>query len=352
MGMSTKINFDVGVIAELDVTQFKNILVIAGTQKALEAFEKKVKPHIKKPFRIFENVPVNLTDYVVYNAYNYANDEKVDCIISVGGEAALDCGKIVAMLLSQGGYLHDYLPGGKIGPHGIMPGRVHHITVPAMPAAGYEISNTACFVINGEKKTISSPHIIPDVTYIDPHVMDEMPLDLWASRGVDCFVTALMAYVSKNANAMSDAYAEKAIESYLKAWQKLSKKPGDHELIKHAAVASMNAFLASNFAGRGAVHAVADVLAGRFGFRYGIALALVAPEVCKFVQDANPKKFKSVGDISKIIKNAGVGAVSLKGKLNEEEIEKIASMCLANEAIHNPKRMELVDVKEILRRLP
>lgn len=366
-GVATKINFDTGVIKNLDLSTFKNVLVIAGTENSLRIFEKRVKPLINTEFHVFTNIPVKLTDHIVYSVYNYASDKKIDCILSVGADAVMECGRLVGLLFSQGGYLHDYIPGGKIGPHGILPSKIYHITVPTMIAAGYEISSCATFFINNEKKVLESQYLIPDATYIDPQLMTGMPANLWAVRAFECFTTALMAFVSTLSNPTSDAYAKQALDSYINHFKGLLEKPDDVELIKHAAAASINSFMAANFSSRGGAHAIADALMARYGFRYGVALAVVCAEVCAFYYDSASKKFDEVAvmlgaksgnkaaiktAISKLVKQSGVQVPLLADKLKDSDIEKLA-LASTNYAVKgSPKEMSAADVAQILRRLP
>ena len=365
--VATKINFDVGVIGKLDVRKFKNVLVLTGMQYSLEIFEKQVRPLIKKAnCHVFTSIPVHLTDSVVYSVMNYAVDKKIDCIISVGVESVMDCGRLVSLLLSHGGYLHDYLPGGKVGPYGIMPNVIHHITVPIMPAAGYEISSYASFRIDGDKKMLISPYLVPKATYIDPNIMKNLPPDLWAVLGFDCFATSFMAYVSAYANPTSDAFALQALGSYADYYAKIIREPSNIEHIKHAAIASINAFLAANYSGTGAVHAIADALSAKFGLRYGTALAMVCPEVCAFLYPANKQRFDHVmkmlggkggsavsvkNTISELINKNGIQLPPLIGKLSTEEVDKLARESMNYAMRGSAKKMTEKDVKGILGRL-
>ena len=365
--MATKINFDVGVINKLDVSKFRNVLVLTGTQYSLEIFEKKIRPLIKKTnCHVFTSIPVHLTDTIVYSVMNFAADKKIDCIISVGVESVMDCGRLVSLLLSHGGFLHDYLPDGRYGYYGITPYMIHHITVPIMPAAGYEISSYASFRINGDKQMLISPYLIPKATYIDPCIMTNLPPDLWAVLGFDCFTTALMAYVSAYANPTSDAFAEQALISYAEFHKKLMQEPNNIEYIKHAAIASINSFLAANYSGTGPVHAIADVLSAKFGFRYGTALAMVCPEVCAFLYNANKQRFDKVvhmlgekggssaaikNAISKLIRDKGIQLPSLTGKLSSGEIEKLARDSINYAMSGSIKKVTEQDVVKILGRL-
>jgi len=366
--LATKINFDEGIINTLNVNTFKNILVLTGTQYSLETFEKKIKPLIKKNCHVYANISGNLTDELIYSAVNFASDKKIDCIISVGADNVMDCGRLVSLLLSHGGQLHDYFLGGSKGPLGITPKTIHHITVPIMPAAGYEIASYASFKSGNSKFILESPYLIPMETFIDPLIMQGLPPDLWPIILFDCFATAMSAYVSAYANPTSDAFAEQALSSYINHSKLLLKDPNNLEHIKHAATASINAFLAANFSSRGAMHAISDVLFAKLNLRYGSALACVCAEVSAFFYDSNKARYDKIAtmiggkggtaasvksSISKMIKESGLYVPSFTGKLSTEELEQFALESMSSGAMRgNTKQMTAKDVYGVLRRLP
>jgi len=364
--VTTKINFAEGVIHTLDLNAFKNVLVLTGTQYSLEIFEKKIRPLIKTNCHVYPSITTNLTDYVIYGALNFASDKNIDCIISVGPQAVMNCGRFVSLLLTHGGFLHDYLPGGTIGPHGIHPNKIYHITVPTMPSAGYEIANFAHFYYGTDKYMVSSPYLIPKATYIDPLIMRGLPSDLWAVLGFDCFITAMAAYVSMYANPTSDAYAKQAMETFLAIYKKLLQNPQDTELIKQMCAASINSFLATNYSSTGAAHAIAAALAARFGFQFGTALAVVAGEVASTCYASNKERFDYVAKligatttggpaiksaINNLIKQLGIKAPKLKDKFNDVEIEKLAYSSMNCSMKGNAKTLNVKDVIKILGRL-
>jgi len=279
----------------------------------------------------------------------------------------MDCGRLVSLLLSHGGFLHDYLPGGTIGPFGISPNKIYHITVPIMPTAGYEISNHASFKIGNRKYMLESPYLVPKATYIDPELMTGLPRELLAVILFDCFATALMAYVSRYANPTSDEFALSALNSYITHSKRLLNEPNKIKYIKHEAAASLNAFLAANYSSLGAVHAIAEVLEARFGMRFGSALAYVCAEVCAFCYDANPKRYNKIAKmlgaqgkgasevkkaINNLIKDMKICMPSLKGKIRDAEYEKLAFDAVNHHAMSGcAKQMTINDVADILRKL-
>jgi len=276
--LATKINFDVGAVSGLDFSEFKNVLVITGTQHSLRVFEEKVRPMFfgkKTNFHIWTNISVNLPDYEVYSVMNFASGNNIDCILTVGADAVMDCGRLCNLLLSHGGFLHDYLLGGSMGTYGITEKVLPHITVPTMPSAGSEISGSAHFRQGNVVKTITSAFLVPSATYIDPLMMTGLPGELWAVRGFSAFATATVALNSVGANETSNSYAKAALDGYMKHVINLPKSPDDIELIKHACVVSINSLLAANYAEVGAEYAKVIDLVSRHGIRIGLAWAMV-----------------------------------------------------------------------------
>ena len=315
-----KVNFDVNAFkTDLDLSAFNHVLVITGTQNSLRAFETKVRPVLeakKVNFKVFTNISANLTEHEVYSVVNYVKGDEIDCILSVGADAVMDCGRLVSLLLSHGGFLHDYLPGGSVGPAGITEKVIHHKTVPTMPAAGSEISNQSTVRIGGQSVIIASPFLIPDEAFVDPKLMTDMPGDLWAIRGFDGFATALGAYVSEKANEFSDTYALPALQSYIGHARYLVKDPNNLGNIRHACVVSMNAFLAASYSGTGLYCIIANSLVSRLGIRRGVAQALICPQTSAHLYEKNPARFDEVAKmlggkdikdaITKLVKSLGI----------------------------------------------
>jgi len=361
LNVATNINLDVGVIDKLNLGKAKNVLVLSGAYYGLKSFEKFIEPHLKElkvKYYVYPKLSVNLNSDTVYAVTNFARNKNIDLIISCGGSAIMDCGKLVNLLLSQGGSLDDYL-NGKI----ILPGLIDHITVPMLSGAGSEISPSAVFAHNKEMKVITHHAIMPRVTYIDPVVMQGLPKILWACVGFECFATAIAAYVSPKATSISDNFAKQSMMRYQKFIFKLLKDPDSVECIKEIEVAAINAFIAANIAGTGAIHAMASALNAEFNFRQGIAISMVAGEVCARSYEYNKEKFDKVlqimksGDdiktaVNKHLKKIGLVVPSLKSHLDAVQFERFARACLSISGNADPKCFTVMDIVSMLKNIP
>ena len=363
-GIATKINLDTGVIKTLDVDRFKNVLVLTGAHYSVKVFDEKIRPLIKKAnVHIYSGIPTNPTDLNVYNITSFARTKDIDCILSVGGGSVMDCGRLVGLLLSHGGLLHEYLAGGTIGPLGITPNLIYHITVPTVSGTGAEISCKSGFISNKEMKTVYSPYLAPQATYLDPEIMKGIPVSNWAGISFNTFATALAAYVSTYANITSDMFAKEALKGYIEYSPKLAKDVDNVEYIKQMEVASINAFIATNFSSTGAAHAIADVLSAKINIRYGEALALVCGEIHKRSYSENKERYDEVIKmlsktdkdikvvIDKLIKKIKMLLPSVKERLEDIGIGKVASECMTYVMRGNPKLFAQKEIESILKSL-
>lgn len=361
----TKINFDKGVISNLDVNKFQNVLVLTGAINSLNIFKKSIAPLIKTTYHLYYGISSNPTENTIYNITNYAREKDIDCILSIGGGAVMDCGRIVSLLLSHGGLLHEYVIGGTIGTYGISPNLIYHITVPTISGTGAEVSCMSTYNTHFGKKTIYSPNLFPHATYIDPQLMLGISQKLWTNIAFNCFVQALEAYVSVYANPLSDQLALDAMKLYLKVAHKLTKNTNSIVLIEKMVEASINSLMAVNMSSRGAVYAIAEAISSNINVNFGAALAYVCAEVCERNYEFNKEKYDEIinlitdknntGNIKDIIttfiKKIGLTVPNISSKLNDELLLKISRNSINLNMQGNPKMMSFIDVQDVLKTL-
>ncbi|MDR0850834.1 MAG: iron-containing alcohol dehydrogenase [Christensenellaceae bacterium] len=362
--VSTKINLDIGVINRLDTKKFKNILVLTGPKNSLDIFKQKVEPHLKKgKYIVYSQISANPADGEVYLITNSVRDKNIDCIISVGGGSVMDCGRLVSLLLSHSGFLHDYVLGGSLGTGSITSNLIHHITIPTVCGTGAEISAISAVTINGRKQRIFSPYLVPEATYIDPELMKNIPVKLWAGIGFECFAGAIEAYTSTLSNVSSDNFALEALKEYVKTMPKILKEPNKVEYIKQMAIASLNSTMAVGMSSLGAIHAIGEALSGRLNLHTGIALAIVAPSVCEFNYEANKPKYDNLKEVfgytkqrsikaavGEIINNTGVFVPKIKDKI-KDILDDIVQDSMNHILLGNARPVKPEDILKILEKL-
>lgn len=381
--LATKINLDNGVIKKLKIKDYKNVLVLTGPKNSLAIFKKHIEKRLKTKFHLYSKVRTNPSENDIYNIINFARGKKIDAILSVGGGAVMDCGRMVSLLLSHGGLLHEYVEGGTIGTMGITPNLIYHITVPTISGSGGEVSGVATFKRANRFNTISSPFLRPNETYIDPKLMVNIPKQVWANIAFGGFVRSLEAYVSTYSTYVSDMFAEEALKGYITNLKPLLADTKNLDYINKIVVASLNSLIAKNMSSGGAITAIASSLSATLNIHHGTCLALLTAEVSELNYSHNKTKYnkiiemfgekvsdkkggkkadeKKVDDkkptktisevLSKFIEEIGVHLPSIKNKLNDLAIDVVSTQSITNKLFGNPKDITKQDVMKILSKL-
>ena len=228
---------------------------------------------------VYDGVQPNPTTSNVQEGLSVLNQQQCDFVISLGGGSPHDCAKAIALLSTNGGMIEDYEG-------------VDKSTKPALPLIA--INTTAgtasemtrfCIITNEETKVkmaIVDPHVTPAISVNDPQLMLGMPANLTAATGMDALTHAIEAYLSNNANPMTDAMACKAIEMIAKYLPKVVEDGSDLEAREQMACAQFMAGVAFNNAGLGYVHAMAHQLGGVYNLPHGVCNAVLLPHVMVF----------------------------------------------------------------------
>ncbi len=123
------------------------------------------------------------------------------------------------------------------------------------------------------------------------------PGGLTAATGMDALTHAVEAYVTLNANPMSDAVAAQAIKLIAGNLRQAVAYGQNIEARENMAYASLLAGMAFNNAGLGYVHAMAHQLGGFYDMPHGVANAVLLPHVERFNLNCNLKKFAEIAEM-------------------------------------------------------
>ncbi len=227
-------------------------------------------------------------------------------IIAVGGGSVIDTAKALALLAVNGGSIRDYLFGGS---RTICTSPLPLIAVPTTAGSGSEVT-AASVIDDGEqqsKLSVTDQRLIPCYAVIDPNLHVGMPQAVTASTGMDALTHAIEAYVSKNANPVSDAYAEKCIQLVGQHLLSAVKDGTNLEARGGMALAAVLGAAAYLNAGLGAVHGISQSTAAIAHTPHGVTNAILLPHVMSLNLPGNPLKF---AEIARLL-GADVGGRSL-----------------------------------------
>ena len=316
------------------------------------------------PYLVFDQISQEPGLTLADKGLELARDFGADCVIGAGGGSAMDVGKAVAILLTNGGKAEDYLGLGRIKKAG-----VPKIMVPTTAGTGAEVTFTAVFINEktGSKGGMNGDPLYPDAAILDPGLTLSLPQAVTGTIGIDAFTHALEAYVSTQANPVSDMYARQAITLISENLPLAYAHGGNLEARSNMLLGSLLAGKALAIAGVGLVHAMSYPLGGMYHTPHGLANAVLLPYVVDYNIIGNPQKFAEIALMmgydtgSRPAIEAGRVAVEAVYNLNtevgipdnlstlgveKEKIEEMAGIALTvtRPVENNPRKPSMEDV--------
>jgi alcohol dehydrogenase class IV len=207
-----------------------------------------------------------------------ARREQCDLVIALGGGSAIDAGKAVAALLTNGGELGDYLE--VIGKgQSLRHPPVPFIAVPTTAGTGSEVTRNAVLASAEHRVKVSlrSPLMLARLAAVDPELTLELPPALTASTGLDALTQLIEPYVSIRANPLTDGFCLEGLRRVSRSLRRAYHCGGDITARGDMSLASLLGGLALANAGLGVVHGFAAPVGGMFDAPHGAVCAALLP---------------------------------------------------------------------------
>lgn len=316
---------------------------------------------------IYDNVVTNPRDFQVQQGLQFYSEKACDVIIAVGGGSPIDTAKGVAILASNHGRIHDY-EGCNLITQPIPP----LVCAPTTAGTGADVSQFAIItdIKRRMKMTILSRAIMPDISLIDPRLLQTKSEELVATTGMDTLTHAIEAYVSSLSWPLTDPHAVHAIELVTEHLV-VAAKTKDIKALEGMSIACLEAGMAFSNAILGAVHALAHPLGGLYDLHHGLVNSLLLPVVIRqnlqYAQHKFAKVAKAMGvetrgmtieeaasyvpvKIDDIIEALGLPTRLPQVGVNREDIPLLASLAQQDLCMQtNPYRYTTEDIESMYR---
>ena len=311
------------------------------------------------------DVQPNPTIAIVNAALEKYKASGAKCIVALGGGSPMDVAKSVGVLATYGGTVTDYAGFQKV-PGPIVP----LIAIPTTAGTGSEV--TASSVITDEKTNfkmaVISYNLIPNYALLDPEMIMTLPAGVAAACGIDAFIHAEEAYVSKAANPFTDAMAEKAMELIGGNIRQFVASRDDEEAACNMMLGSTLAGIAFAWAKLGNVHAMSHPVSGFFHVAHGVANAVLLPTIVEYNALADKGRYKKIYNyitngkkaddsftpdmltdaIKKLNKEIGIPASLSEVGVTEDKIPAMALDAMkSGNVLVNPRQTNLRDVEAL-----
>jgi alcohol dehydrogenase class IV len=309
------------------------------------------------PTAVFDKVAPNPVEENVFDGVAAYKAHNADFIVSLGGGAPLDVGKLIALKTTHDRPLVDY--DDATGGDAFITNNVPPIiTIPTTAGTGSEVGRSGVLTLkaNGRKTVIFSPHLLAKAAILDPELTVSMPARVTAATGFDALTHCLEAFVSLGDHPMADGIAFEGLLLCAKYLARATENGKDIEARGGMMKAAMMGAVAFQ-KGLGACHSLAHPLSSEKDMHHGLANALCLPAVVDFNESVAAEKYDRVrrafDDKSKSLSDA-LRALRVKCGLpnglgtegvTKADIEKLSTKAM-EDACHrsNPKPCTKADM--------
>lgn len=210
-------------------------------------------------------------------------------VCAVGGGAAMDAGKTIALLAATDGVEPGVIAALAFGgPRArSLPTAAPIVAVPTTSGTGSELSTGA--VVTDEtahvKRTLLHASLLPRGVLADPETTVGLPPRATAATGMDALTHAIEALCAPGYHPMCDAIAIETVALVAENLPRAVRQPDDALARSHLLHAAGMAAVAFQ-KGLGLCHAMAHPLGARTGLHHGLANAVLLPHVLETNRDA------------------------------------------------------------------
>ena len=254
-----------------------------------------------------------------------------DSIIGLGGGAAMDVARAIALRINHHRDLFDYddLIGSDVYVTEEVP---YFITVPTTSGTGSEVGRSAIISEDDthRKRILFSPKLLAKIIFADPMLTIDLPPFITAATGMDALTHNLEAYLAKGFHPLCDGIALQGISLINESLKNAVNKP-DLESRSKMMIASLMGAVAFQ-KGLGVVHSLAHPLSSLLDTHHGLANAVNLPYGMRFNIKDNEARFENIA-----------GAMNLKKKNGKAVVKHLFDL---NKKIGIPKRLGKIGVKD------
>ena len=316
---------------------------------------------------LFSDIAPDPTDLMVAAAERLAREHGAEAVIAFGGGSTIDVAKAVAILVANGGRIHQYEG---IEKFSIPP--LPLVAIPSTAGTGSEVSGSCVITDTGRGLKMSIRHAALNparVAILDPLVLIGLPAHVAMHAGMDAFVHAFESYISLGANPFTDTLNLRAMELIGANIRRFVADRADLEAGEAMLLGSAMAGMSFGQTGLGNVHCLARFVGAFFHLSHGLSNALCLPHVAEFNRPAATAKFarvalalgepvdagdpdaakRAVDAIRRLCEDLGVPRRLRDAGVAQERFDEIADLCVeADYNRWNPRRTSRSDFKSLL----
>ncbi len=368
----TVIRFGIGAVNELpDYLKSKDLrkpLIVTDPVVFELPFLKEILKNLERigvAYETFQRIDKNPVKSNVLDGGDVFSDGSCDAIVGIGGGAAMDVARAIALRINNRRDLFDYddLMGGDKFIDGEIP---HFITIPTTSGTGSEVGRAAIISEDDSKKKriLFHPTLLAKIVFADPALTFDLPPNVTAATGMDALTHNMEAFISKGFHPMCDGIAIQAIELITDSLEGAVLDPNPENRSKMMLASLMGAVAFQK--GLGIVHSLAHPLSTLLDIHHGLANAVMITYGMEYNMPGMEAKFEHLARALKLENNSGNGVIDGLKNLNEtigipnklsdlgvgaEHTEPLSQLALNDFCLpNNPKPARINDLKMIYKK--
>ena len=222
---------------------------------------------------------------------------RADSIIGLGGGAALDVAKAIALMAVHDGDVLQYAwdhPQVRPIEHELP----HFVALPTTAGTGSEVGRSS--VISDDathiKKIIFSPRLLAKAVFADPELTLDLPPEITAATGMDALTHNVESYLSPAYHPLCDGIALEGVRIAARALRTAVREPHNLQARSDMLMSSMMGAIAFQ-KDLGAVHSCAHALSTVADLHHGLANGIMIDHVMRFNLKSATEKMAELAHI-------------------------------------------------------
>ncbi|HEV8553109.1 MAG TPA: iron-containing alcohol dehydrogenase [Casimicrobiaceae bacterium] len=228
---------------------------------------------------------------------------RADSIVGVGGGAALDVAKAIALMVVHSGDVLEYAwDHPRVRP--IERELPYFVALPTTAGTGSEVGRSS--VISDDvthiKKIIFSPRLLAKAVFADPELTLDLPPSITAATGMDALTHNIESYLSPAYHPLCDGIALEGVRIAARALRRAVREPHNIQARSDMLMASMMGAIAFQ-KDLGAVHSCAHALSTVADLHHGLANGIMIDHVMRFNLSSAAEKMAELAHVVGVAKH-------------------------------------------------
>ena len=321
----------------------KHALIVTGpniARSTMIASLERTLDNDRVKYTVITNIEGEPTVSMIENGVQSYKEHGCDFIIGLGGGSPLDSAKAIAAMTVLEGSIADY-KGVRIDDAELPP----VICIPTTAGSGSEVTKYTIITDenNGHKMLLTGNSLLPKMAMLDYTFSNGCPKTVTASAGLDALTHAIEAFISVNAQPLSDALALSAIKRIMRYLPQVYRDGSNFNARCEMSIAALQAGICINNSSVTLIHGMSRPIGARFGVPHGMANAMLL-NVC--LSDMEMAARHNLARIATYLRIQAVDEIDASEKFVEEVeklVEKLEVPTMSKYGINRDEYMAAID---------